>query len=93
MALHQFYETVGRSRIKADGRFIEQPHRALHKNQAGKVQTAQLAGGQKAAEGRAAAVEQAVKTALGVTARVSLLPAGSLPVTEGKTRRVVRSGA
>jgi len=34
----------------------------------------------------------AIKTKLGTTAQVSLLPAGSFPVTEGKTKRVIRSG-
>ncbi len=38
----------------------------------------------------AAAIEQAIKQALGMTAQVTLLPFGSLPRTEGKTRRVIR---
>lgn len=35
-------------------------------------------------------VEAAIKRGLGMTARVTLLPFGSLPRTEGKTRRVFR---
>ncbi|MDT8326037.1 MAG: AMP-binding protein [Roseovarius sp.] len=35
-------------------------------------------------------VAQAMKAALGATARVTLLPNGSLPLTEGKTKRVIR---
>src|SRR5690606_14340903 len=38
----------------------------------------------------ASQVEAAIKRALGMTARVTLLPFGSLPRTEGKTRRVLR---
>ncbi|MBS0562324.1 MAG: AMP-binding protein [Proteobacteria bacterium] len=38
----------------------------------------------------AAAIEAEMKRALGLTARVALLPFGALPRTEGKTRRVVR---
>jgi phenylacetate-CoA ligase len=41
------------------------------------------------AEGLAAAF----KRELGVTARITLLPFGTLPRTEGKTRRVVRRDA
>lgn len=38
----------------------------------------------------AARVEAAVKSALGATATVTVLPPGSFPVTEGKTARVIR---
>jgi phenylacetate-CoA ligase len=38
-------------------------------------------------------LEAALKSRLGATARVTLLPAGTLPATEGKTRRVVRTYA
>ena len=38
-------------------------------------------------------VEAAIKAKLGATARVTVLPAGSFPVTEGKTKRVVRDFA
>ncbi len=56
------------------------------------VQVEQAAGA--AAEpgpGLAARVEAAIKTQLGASARVTVLPPGSLPLTEGKTRRVIRS--
>ena len=36
-------------------------------------------------------VAHALKSNLGATARVRVMPAGSFPVTEGKTRRVVRT--
>ena len=39
----------------------------------------------------AARVAAAVKAKLGATAEVTVLPPGTLPVTEGKTRRVIRS--
>jgi phenylacetate-CoA ligase len=39
----------------------------------------------------AARVAAAVKTRLGASAEVTVLPPGSFPVTEGKTRRVIRS--
>mgnify|MGYP001599264518 CR=1 FL=1 len=51
----------------------------------------ELAANATAASGLAAAVEGAIKAALGATARVSVLPHGSFPVTEGKTRRVMRT--
>jgi phenylacetate-CoA ligase len=41
-------------------------------------------------EGLAATVAAAIKRDLGLTARVALLPFGTLPRTEGKTRRVIR---
>ncbi len=40
--------------------------------------------------GLAEAVAAAIKRDIGVTARVTLLPFGTLPRTEGKTRRVIR---
>ena len=49
------------------------------------------------AEGRsddgtlAARLQHAIKARLGATASVTILPAGSFPVTEGKTRRVIRN--
>ena len=52
---------------------------------------AELAAGSEVSPELATALEQAIKTKLGARARVRLLPAGTLPVTEGKTRRVVRS--
>lgn len=36
-------------------------------------------------------LEAAFKSRLGATARVTIVPAGTFPVTEGKTRRVIRS--
>ena len=53
---------------------------------------AELAEGVPPAEAAslAAAIEAETKRALGLTARVALLPFGALPRTEGKTRRVVR---
>jgi phenylacetate-CoA ligase len=40
--------------------------------------------------GLAGAVAAEIKRDLGLTARVSLLPFGTLPRTEGKTKRVIR---
>ena len=39
----------------------------------------------------AAALEGAIKAQLGATAKVTVLPARSFPLTEGKTQRVIRS--
>lgn len=50
----------------------------------------ELAKGQTASEALAQEVAQAMKTALGATARVTLLENGSLPLTMGKTKRVIR---
>lgn len=52
---------------------------------------AELARGQTATAELAAQVETALKQALGATARVTLVPHGTFPVTEGKTKRVIRS--
>ena len=52
--------------------------------------TAELAEGQAAGEGLARQVETAIKAKLGATARVTLVPHGTLPLTEGKTKRVIR---
>ena len=49
---------------------------------------AELASGDSA--GLAEAIAVRFKREIGVTARIKLLPAGSLPRTEGKTRRVIR---
>lgn len=43
--------------------------------------------------GLAPKIEIAIKRSLGATARVTILPHGSLPMTGGKTRRVIRSYA
>ncbi|SFO16233.1 phenylacetate-CoA ligase [Roseovarius lutimaris] len=50
----------------------------------------ELAKGQTASDALAQEVAQAMKTALGATARVTLLENGSLPLTMGKTKRVIR---
>jgi phenylacetate-CoA ligase len=50
----------------------------------------ELAKGQGAAPGLAETIERAIKSKLGATAKVAVLPAASFPVTEGKTKRVVR---
>lgn len=51
---------------------------------------AELAGVDTDAGELAAAIEADIKRHIGVTAQVTLLPAGSLPRTEGKTRHVIR---
>ncbi len=51
----------------------------------------ELARGQGAAEGLEARIEEAIKHDLGATAKVVVLPENSFPVTEGKTKRVVRT--
>ena len=51
----------------------------------------ELAKGYAAAGSLAEEVAQAVKVKLGATAQVTLLPPASLPVTEGKTKRVIRN--
>lgn len=51
----------------------------------------ELAKGQADVTGLGERVEGAIKSTLGATAKVSVLPASSFPVTEGKTRRVVRT--
>lgn len=52
---------------------------------------AELAKGQDAAPGLAEEVAQAIKRDLGATARVTLVPHGTFPLTEGKTSRVQRT--
>lgn len=53
---------------------------------------AEAASGVPADEALAARVAEAVKRDLGVTASVTVVPFGTLPRTDGKTRRVVREG-
>ncbi|WP_296762281.1 AMP-binding protein [Sediminimonas sp.] len=53
--------------------------------------TAELARGQDATDGLVEAVAAGIKAKLGATARVSLVPHGTFPVTEGKTKRVQRT--
>jgi len=52
---------------------------------------AELARGRQDDGTLARRLEAALKSRLGATATVTILPNGSLPVTEGKTRRVIRS--
>ena len=52
---------------------------------------AELAPGIEPSGPLAAAIEAKIKTVLGATAKVTLLPPASLPRTEGKTRRVLRT--
>ncbi len=52
---------------------------------------AELARGQQAEPGLAAQIEAAFKRTLGASARVTLVPHGTFPKTEGKTKRVVRT--
>lgn len=51
---------------------------------------AETAAGTEPDAGLASQVEASIKREIGVTARLELLPFGSLPRTEGKTRRVIR---
>lgn len=51
---------------------------------------AELAAGGPVRDGLAGEIEAAVKRDIGATAKVVLVPANSLPRTEGKTRRVIR---
>ncbi len=50
------------------------------------------AGGSVDDPGIGSALEAAIKRQLGATARVTVLPPDSFPLTEGKTRRVIRRG-
>jgi phenylacetate-CoA ligase len=47
-------------------------------------------GGAQAGGGFGTALEAQIKRDIGITAKVTLLPFGALPRTEGKTRRVIR---
>ncbi len=51
----------------------------------------ELAEGASADTGLAAALEQTIKAKIRVTARIEILPHGAFPVTQGKTRRVMRT--
>ncbi|SHK56317.1 AMP-binding enzyme C-terminal domain-containing protein [Shimia gijangensis] len=51
---------------------------------------AELAQGVVESAGLAENLETAIKRSLGATAHVSLVPHGSFPVTEGKTKRIIR---
>lgn len=51
---------------------------------------AETAEGKTPSDALASALETRIKREIGVTARVSLMPFGMLPRTEGKTRRLIR---
>jgi phenylacetate-CoA ligase len=51
----------------------------------------ELAEGAKAGPDLSREVEELIKARLGASAKVTILPARSFPVTEGKTRRVIRT--
>ncbi|MDE2333807.1 MAG: hypothetical protein KGK10_04660 [Rhodospirillales bacterium] len=53
---------------------------------------AELAQGIAPEPGLAEAVAASIKREMGLSARVTLLPFGTLPRTEGKTRRLIRAG-
>jgi len=50
----------------------------------------ELVSGCPASRELAAKIEENFKRSLGASAHISLLPHGAFPVTEGKTRRVIR---
>ncbi len=77
----EFAELSGDYRIVLDKR---PPHDVLP------VQ-AELKKGRDEPPNLARAVEAAIKSKLGVSARLAILPGGAFPVTEGKTRRVTRT--
>jgi phenylacetate-CoA ligase len=79
--INGFDELSGNYRITLDAR---PPYDAL-------PLALELAAAGIADPGLAAAIERALKQALGATARVELLPSGSFELSEGKTRRVLRS--
>lgn len=79
--INEFAELSGDYRIVLDQK---PPHDFLP------LQVELAKGGAVSAE-LAGRIEQAMKSKLGAAARVTVLPVASFPVTEGKTRRVVRS--
>ncbi|MFZ5792282.1 MAG: phenylacetate--CoA ligase family protein [Pseudomonadota bacterium] len=79
--LHQYAALSGEYRIVLDGRG---PYDRLP------VEAETAAGGVPPGGGLAGAVEAQIKRDIGVTAKVSLVPYGTLPRSEGKTRRVIR---
>lgn len=54
---------------------------------------AELADGSRGSEDLRFQIEGAIKRQLGASAKVELLRPGALPLTEGKTKRVIRSGS
>ncbi len=79
--LNQFKELSGEYRIVLGG---PPPYDMLPVE-------AELAGDISGHDGLAAAIEQRIKRDIGASARVALVAFNSLPRSEGKTRRVVRS--
>jgi phenylacetate-CoA ligase len=79
--INEFSELSGDYRIVLDQK---PPHHFLP------VQV-ELAAGQNTKAGLAAEIEKAIKSKLGASAKVDVLPSATFPVTEGKTKRVVRS--
>jgi phenylacetate-CoA ligase len=51
---------------------------------------AELAEGIRKSDGLQIRIESTIKKQLGASAKVELVPTGSLPLTEGKTKRVIR---
>ncbi|MGC9368345.1 MAG: phenylacetate--CoA ligase family protein [Paracoccaceae bacterium] len=78
--INEFPELSGEYRIQLD---TPPPHDTL-------PVIAECAEGAAAGPALAQRVEAAIKAKLGASARVTLQPPGSLPRTEGKTRRVIR---
>jgi phenylacetate-CoA ligase len=79
--LHQHAALSGEYRIVLEG---AGPYDRLP------VEAEVAAGGSYPGGGLAGAVEAQIKRDIGVTAKVSLVPFGTLPRSEGKTRRVIR---
>lgn len=79
--INQFDELSGDYRIVLDQK---PPHEFLP------VQL-EMAKGLEIMGGLSEKIEQSIKSKLGATARITILPSGAFPVTEGKTKRVLRS--
>ncbi len=79
--IHRFSELSGEYRILLDQ---TPPYDTLPVE-------VELAEGRQSQPALAATIEGEIKKQLGASARVSLLAPGSLPRTEGKTRRVIRT--
>lgn len=76
-----FAELSGEYRIVLDA---PPPHDVLP------VEVELASGGQANDDGLAAALERKIKQTIGATAKVTVSPPGSLPRSEGKTRRVIK---
>ncbi len=79
--INEFAELSGDYRIVLDQK---PPHNFLP------VQV-EMAKGREKSEQLAKRVEATIKSKLGASAMVTILPAGHFPLTEGKTRRVIRT--